>query len=241
MADGVVRPRRVFISYAHGDAIHERRVRDLWMFLRNVGLDARLDLPAAERPLDWPMWMLREVREADFVLVVASPAYKRRAEGDEPPGKGLGVRWEARLIRQEVYDDGEAAILKFLPVVLPGCSKSDIPTWLGPDTHTHYVVDEYTVAGAKPLLRYLTDQPGIVGPVLGPVPSMPPENLGTAGSAATAGEASAPIGLRTDTKSRWLGRLTARWADVRSKQQIRCRRHSRHADLRPASIPCIFQ
>jgi TIR domain len=86
---GRVDPVRVFVSYAHDDAEHEDRVREFWTFLRAHGIDARLDKPAAERRRDWPLWMLGEVRQARFVLVVASPAYRERAEGDAPPGVGL--------------------------------------------------------------------------------------------------------------------------------------------------------
>lgn len=41
---------RVFISYAHDSAEHQDSVRDFWVFLRATGFDARLDLPAANRP-----------------------------------------------------------------------------------------------------------------------------------------------------------------------------------------------
>ena len=102
---------RVFISYAHDDAAHEERVRDFWLFLRNNGIDASLDLPAAGQRQDWAEWMTRQVRDADRVLVVASPDYKRRAEGDAGPGEGRGVQWEARLIRD-----------RLLPTSTPGCS-----------------------------------------------------------------------------------------------------------------------
>src|SRR5437016_3040745 len=84
-------PVRVFISYAHDDAVHEERVRQFWLFLRAQGVDARLDLPAAEQRVDWAQWMTQEVRDADRVLVIASPEYKKRAEGDAGPGEGRGV------------------------------------------------------------------------------------------------------------------------------------------------------
>ena len=168
---------RVFISYAQDGAEHEDRVRELWVFLRSQGIDARLDLPARERRQDWPVWMLREVRAARFVLVVASPAYKRRAEGDAAPGEGRGVQWEAALIREEVYADREAALEKFLPVVLPGCSVGDISVWLGPNTTTHYAVTACTVAGAEKLLRCLLDQPFETEPPIGTVPTLPPREV----------------------------------------------------------------
>ena len=60
------------------------------------GIDASLDLPAAEERVDWAQWMTREIRDADHVLVIASPEYKRRGEGDAGPDEGRGVQWEAR-------------------------------------------------------------------------------------------------------------------------------------------------
>ncbi|MGH4023477.1 MAG: SEFIR domain-containing protein [Pseudonocardiaceae bacterium] len=124
---------RVFISYAHDDAEHEDRVRRFWLFLRANGIDAVLDKPAAERRQDWSQWMLDQVHQARFVLVVASPAYREHAEGQAPPDEGRGERWEAALIRQEVYADREAALERFLPVVLPGSASADIPIWLDRD------------------------------------------------------------------------------------------------------------
>lgn len=99
---------RVFISYAHDDRVHEDRVRGFWWFLRENGIDARADMPAAERRQDWAEWISRQVRDAAYVLVIASPEYRRRAEGDAGPGEGGGVQWEARLIRDLFYADQQA-------------------------------------------------------------------------------------------------------------------------------------
>ena len=98
-------PVRVLISYAHDDGVHEERVRDFWLFLRANGVDAALDLLAAEQRQDWAQWMTRQVRDAGRILVVASPQYRRRAEGDAGPGEGRGVQWEARMIRDRLYAD----------------------------------------------------------------------------------------------------------------------------------------
>jgi len=165
---------RVFISYAHDNAEHEDRVRRFWLFLRSKGIDARLDLLAAEQRQDWPRWMLREIRSARFVLVIASPAYRRRAEGDAAASEGRGVQWEAALIQEEMYADQQAALNRFLPVVLPGGSPNDIPTWLRPTSTTHYTVPEYTEKGAEKLLRLLTGQPYETLPPPGAVPILPP-------------------------------------------------------------------
>jgi hypothetical protein len=150
------------------------RVREFWWFLRAHGVDARLDRLAGEQRQDWAEWMAREVRDAAYVLVIASPEYKRRAEGDAGPDEGRGVQWEARLIRDRFYADQPAGLREILPVVLPGCAAADIPGWLAPVAATYYTVSEFTVAGAETLLRVLTSQPGETEPPMGPVPVLPP-------------------------------------------------------------------
>ena len=174
LGSGDGQPVRVFISYAHGDLGHEGLVRELWVFLRACGIDARLDLAAVRDRVDWAAWMTREILDADRVLVVASPAYKWRAEGDAGPSEGRGVQWEARLIRDLFYADQEVGIRRFLPVVLPGGSTEDIPLWLAPASASHYRVSEFTIAGSESLLRVLTGQPAVLVPDLGQVPPLPP-------------------------------------------------------------------
>jgi hypothetical protein len=128
----------------------------------------------------------REIRDADRVLVIASPQYKRRAEGDAGPDEGRGVQWEARLIRDEFYAEQDAGLQRFIPVILPGCSAEGIPLWLAPASASHYVVSHYTVTGAEKLLRLLTRQPWVKEPPLGTVPV-----LVASGAARTATDRSA--------------------------------------------------
>jgi hypothetical protein len=165
---------RVFISYAHDDAAHEDLVRDFWWFLRRNGVDAQADLTAAEDRQDWAEWMIQQIRDAERVLVVASPAYARRAEGDAEPTEGRGVQWESRLIRELMYADQRAGMRWVLPVVLPGCSPEDIPLWLRPTSAFYYRISEFTVPGAEKLLRLLTRQPSETEPPLGEPPLLPP-------------------------------------------------------------------
>ena len=167
-------PVRVFISYAHDSDEHMATVRDLWIFLRTQGINAQLDLPAAERRQEWPAWMLEQVRDARFVLVVASPAYEQRSEGPAAADEGRGVQYEARLIREYFYRDQAAGIERFLPVLLPGVPADCIPDFLLPTSGTHYRVNSMTVAGCEALLRVLTSQPYEVEPALGQVPVLAP-------------------------------------------------------------------
>lgn len=120
------------------------------------------------------MWMLRQVRSARFVLIIASPEYRRRGDGDAEPDDGRGVQWEAALIREELYANRRVGLQKFVPVILPGRSIDDIPTWLGPRSTSVYAVTDFTVAGAGDLLRLLTGQPEETPPPLGQPPPLPP-------------------------------------------------------------------
>jgi SAM-dependent methyltransferase len=147
---------RVFISYAHDSLAHENNVIGLCDVLRRQGIDARIDVPAARQRQDWPLWMLNEFKVADFVLIIASPEYKRRAEGSAPQGEGLGVQWEASLIRNEIYASPRTALQRFVPIVLQGYSADDLPLWLGPYSTTHYTVPDYSLEGTAELVTFLT-------------------------------------------------------------------------------------
>jgi hypothetical protein len=88
------------------------------------------------------------------------------------------VQWESWLIRDRFYANQQDGLRLVLPVVLPGCSADDIPSWLAPAAATYYTATDYTLAGAERLLRALTAQPGEVEPPLGPRPFLPPRDAG---------------------------------------------------------------
>lgn len=189
-----VPPVRVFVSYAHDSQQHVARVRELWQLLRSCGVDAELDLPADESRQDWALWMLRGIRDSRYVIVVASPEYRRRADGDAPAGVGLGVRWEARLLRNMLYEDHDAALDRIIPVVLPGGSPDDLPMWLCRWTDTFYRLDELTVTGVDRLLRKLTGQPCETVPELEPMVRPAPRGQGDEVAVVSAGGGSPAVG-----------------------------------------------
>lgn len=166
-------PVRVFLSYAWepDSGRHQAVVREFWGFLRSQGIDAHLDLGAANDRQDWALWMADQIREADHILVIASSGYRARAQGQSGPGTGRGVQWEARLIRDAFYRDQDA-LNRFVPVVLAGQNDDGIPDFLAPATTTVYHVREFTLDGAEPLLRLLTRQPHEIPP-LGSQPVLP--------------------------------------------------------------------
>lgn len=146
------RPPRVFVSYAHDSPDHKAQVDRFATFLKQrIRLDVHWDQQADGPRIDWSLWATGQLT-ADFVIVVASPAYKRRAEGTESPGVGHGSKFEAARIRDRLTKDIDGETARILPVVLPGGSVDDIPDWLNPHSTTRFEIDEISSEGLAPLL-----------------------------------------------------------------------------------------
>lgn len=148
---------RVFISYAHDSPEHKDLVRRFATYLRgHVGLDARLDQWDDGPRRDWSVWAIDQLTKADFIVVVASPGYKRRADGVAPPDEGRGSQFEAAIIRDNLTRNLLRETERVLPVVLPGRSLDEIPTFLNAHSTTRFHVDEFTEAGVAELLAAIT-------------------------------------------------------------------------------------
>jgi tetratricopeptide (TPR) repeat protein len=177
MAAGDEWPKRVLISYSHEPDVWERagkgpdfqrdRVRALCTRLRSEGLDCRIDQGVVPVQ-DWPRWMLDQIDEVDFVLVVATETYYRRFRGHEEPGKGLGVTWEGGIITNKLYQDG-GRNTKFIPVVFETADKRYIPEPLS-GTTCYWVGDRRDF---DELCFRLTEQPSYVPEPIGQVHRRP--------------------------------------------------------------------
>lgn len=131
-------PPKVFISYSHDTLEYQERVLGLADRLRADGIDAEIDQYNVAPPEGWPLWCERQIAAADVVLMVCTETYHRRVSGDEERGKGLGVVWEAQIIRQLLYNGG-AVSNRFVPVLFSEVSPEQIPTPI--KGWTRYVVD----------------------------------------------------------------------------------------------------
>lgn len=142
--------------------MHEDRVLALADRLRADGVDAIIDLYEPFPPQGWPAWCDAQISRSDFVLMACTGPYLRRVAGDEEPDVGRGVLWEARLIKQHLYNAGSAG-RKFVPVLFAD----------GSDTHVPVPVAGATIhrvdrpEGYEALLRLLTYQPLTPMPPLG--------------------------------------------------------------------------
>jgi WD40 repeat protein len=127
---------RVFISYTRESDEHDQRVAELCDRLRQDGVECHIDQDESSPTGGWPRWMERQIREADFILVVCTKAYELRARGEEEPGRGLGATWEGGLIMQQAY---EGAGSKCVPIVFDTDDLRHVPLWLR--SATWYVLE----------------------------------------------------------------------------------------------------
>lgn len=151
----VVAGSRVFVSYAQRPAKHKRQVQAFCWFLQAMGVKVRQDEFATDERRDWALWAIREIISADFVLVIASAEYRRRAESKCQPGEGDGVANEAAFLRDRLAYDRWTWQRKILPVVLPGRTLDEIPLFLSPYAASRYEIASFTRSGAATLLATL--------------------------------------------------------------------------------------
>jgi tetratricopeptide (TPR) repeat protein len=150
------------ISYSHDSPEHEQRVLDLCNRLRERGVDAFIDrfLPGAPSE-GWPLWMERQIESRDFTLMVCSETYRRRFMEDEPSGVGRGVVWEARILRNLLYEDSEWHG-RIVPVLLEPDARPYVPV-----VFRGHFYDLVADGGFESLLRHLLREPGAAAAALG--------------------------------------------------------------------------
>jgi hypothetical protein len=169
--DGLAASVRVFISYSHDSVEHRSQVLAVSNRLRNDGIDCHLDQYEQFPAEGWPRWMTDQIAKAKYVLIVCTETYARRAKGHESAGRGLGASWEGQLITQAIYDGG-GRNTKFVPVILRRDDRLHIPEFVSASTRFN-LFDE---AGYELLYRFLTSQPPVTKPRLGPLRKFAPSS-----------------------------------------------------------------
>jgi hypothetical protein len=160
---------KVFISYSHDSPPHDRQVFELAGRLRSDGIDCLIDQYEPAPASGWPNWMERRIREAEFILIVCTETYLRRFNDEEAPDKGLGVCWEANIIKNCLYGQ-KLDNHKFIPIFFSDTNRKYIPIEL--QGYSHYQVS--SPDGYDELYRRLTNQPKVTIPELKELRSLPP-------------------------------------------------------------------
>ncbi len=141
---------RTFISYCNDTKESADRVLSLAKRLRADGISAVLDQYEISPAEGWQLWMERQIEESDFTLLVCTRSYFEHFNGSQNLDK-LGVKWEANLIRQHIYDAGTINT-RFIPVLVETSSRDDIPIPLRSVTFYDLASED----GYAALYRHLT-------------------------------------------------------------------------------------
>jgi NACHT domain/TIR domain len=129
-------PNRIFVSYSGDSREHTELVQRVASELVEAGLSVFLDLWQEEPPPEgWPAFVELELRRADVVLCVCTPAYRARIDGEAPIGRGRGATWESRAIREQAHELGPRSDRLYI-VELPGAALA-IPIAFGTGRLTH--------------------------------------------------------------------------------------------------------
>lgn len=146
----------VFISYAHDNEQHKAAVLEFATFLAHSGaVRVELDEWRTGRRRDWDAWAREHIRNADYVIVIASPKYREVGDGAAPSDLHRGVQAESSILREYLYEDRRKWLPRIIPVVLPGGTLADLPGFVQPYTASHYRLDAITRDGIEPLLKVL--------------------------------------------------------------------------------------
>jgi hypothetical protein len=122
-------PPRIFLSYSHDSEEHRVNVLALAHRLRDDGCIVTIDQEHLWVGEGWTVWMIKQIEQATFVLVICTEVYKRRAEGGEESPAGAGASWEGAIIRTNLYE-ANGRNNKFIPVVMRPEDRIHRPTFL---------------------------------------------------------------------------------------------------------------
>src|SRR5262245_38488189 len=101
---------KAFLSYSWDDNAHKKWVKDIATRIRGDGVDVTFDRSGVTPGGQLPEYMVRSVRENDFVLIVCTPKYKSRSDN-----RTGGVGYEGDIMTGEVFVQGNNR--KFIPLL----------------------------------------------------------------------------------------------------------------------------
>jgi len=156
-------PLRVFISYSHSSPEHEQWVESLGTFLRQHGVDARLDVWHLRHGMDLPQFMTNELTLADRVILISDERYAEKADG-----RVGGVGWETMIVQGDISRLPFNSI-KYLVIVRAATVDSGLPQYLRAKFVIHWPDPRVEERNRQTLLRELYDRVG--PPPLGEPPA----------------------------------------------------------------------
>lgn len=151
-------PPKVFISYSHDSPEHKKWVKDLAEKLRGEGVNAILDQWELKLGEDVTLFMEHGIEDADYVLVICTDTYIRKAEG----GFG-GVGYERLIVTSEFIEDIGRS--KFIPIVKDVSGSKKTPRFLLTRKRIETVDGEIGEEDFQELLKILRETPELPPPL----------------------------------------------------------------------------
>jgi TIR domain len=153
---------RVFVSYSHTSPDHEQWVERLGTFLRESGIDARLDIWNLRHGMDLPQFMTNELALAERVILISDEKYAEKADG-----RVGGVGWETMIVQGDIASQPPDST-KYLVIVRSKDVEAGLPRYLKTKFVIHWPEVTSDEKNRQILLRELYDQVKV--PPLGPKP-----------------------------------------------------------------------
>lgn len=119
--------KKTFISYTHDSEEYKIKVKNFADFLISNEIDCELDQYTVFPIEGWTKWMIDRISEANFVLVVCSEKYQRKAE--ENTDQASGGTWEGSIVRRDLFSLGNLN-RKFIPICFGSGNRKFMPNFL---------------------------------------------------------------------------------------------------------------
>lgn len=160
----MVESPKVFISYSHDSPEHRRWVLELGTKLVQNGVDVILDQWDLTPGDNFTQFMEAGVRDRDWVLVICTDNYVRKANDREG-----GVGYEVQIVTAQLVKN--LGINKFIPIIRHASAQEKMPTFLGGRVYIDFTDDSQFNEKFNDLLRKLYGVPIEEKPPLGEKPS----------------------------------------------------------------------
>ena len=155
---------KVFISYSHDSPEHKQWVLELGTKLVQNGVDVALDRWNLTPGDNFTQFMELGVGDVDWVLVICTDNYVRKANSREG-----GVGYEVQIVSAQLVDN--LGIDKFIPIIRRVSGQQKMPTFLGGRVYIDFTNDSQFNEMFNELLHKLYNEPVVKKPPLGEKPS----------------------------------------------------------------------
>jgi hypothetical protein len=157
------KPPKCFVSYSADGVVHEKWVLKLATRVREKGVDVVLDQWDLEYGNDLPLFMETNVRESDFVVIVCTPPYAKKANASSG-----GAGYEKQIVTGEMFHGAKAS--KFIPLVRSGSDDEALPSYLKSRKYVDFRDDTKFDEKLDDLLHQLHGVPKNPRPPIGQFP-----------------------------------------------------------------------